>query len=248
MTTLFPTTPLGPAVADLSPALAPSKQTRLQGKYVALEPLDTEKHAASLYRALSEEEASAWPGWAYLAAGPFASEAEFTQQIRAYSEGSGDPFFYAVITTPAGSAVGWISLLNVETAHKSVEVGHVAFSPVLQRTVESTEAFFLLIRHAFEALGNRRVEWKCDTLNAPSRRAAERLGMKPEGVFRKHRILRGRSRDTAWFSIVDDEWSGEAEDGKRQGLKASFEEWLRDDNFDENGRQKRSLEQVRADI
>ncbi|KAH7031531.1 N-acetyltransferase GCN5, partial [Microdochium trichocladiopsis] len=260
--------PLGPPVADPSPARSPDRGTVLEGKYVALEPLDADKHAAGLYAALCEYPAriASSAGNAYLPVGPFASREEFTRQMQAYSP-SRDPFFYAVVTrrdivtqdngsatpttaikTPAGSPVGWLSLLNVETAHQSLEVGHVAFSPVLQRTVASTEALYLVIRHAFEALGNRRVEWKCDVLNAPSRRAAERLGMSFEGVFRKHRIVRGRNRDTRWYSVVDDEWFGRVGDGEgrgRGGLRAGFEEWLRDDNFGEDGVQKRTLEQVR---
>lgn len=273
MTTLFPNTPLGAVLSDPSPAATPKRHTALQGRYVSLEPLDATKHAASLYAALCEHpstrtttDGSAWPGWAYLPVGPFASQADFTAQIEAYSAMT-DPFFYAVVakrdilskpsaadstttTTTAGTAVGWLSLLNIETAHQSVEVGHVAFSPVLQRTVESTEAFYLVIRHALEDLGNRRLEWKCDALNAPSRRAAARLGMTYEGTFRKHRIVRGRNRDTAWFSIVDDEWFGEGGRGDEEmgGLRGTFVEWLGEDNFDEAGAQRRTLEEVRAAI
>ncbi|KXJ89322.1 acyl-CoA N-acyltransferase [Microdochium bolleyi] len=201
---------------------------------------------------------TAWPGWAYLPTGPFASEAELTRQIREYSQTS-DPLFYAVVTkrdiattttatTPAGSAVGWISFLSIATAHQSIEIGHVGFSPVLQRTVAATETFYLMIRHAFEDLGNRRVEWKCDSLNGPSRRAAERLGFQSEGVFRKHRIVRGRNRDTAWFSIMDEEWYGGGNGEGVVGLKAGFEAWLKEENFDENGLQKKTLEQVQTDV
>ncbi|KAJ1324207.1 N-acetyltransferase [Microdochium nivale] len=284
MTTLFPTTPLGPALADPSPARAPTRDTVLHGSYVTLEPLDADRHAASLHTALCElpgriaggaAAAAAWPGWAYLPVGPFASEADFTRQVVAYS-GSRDPFFYAVVTrrdivatsptaigpdaqgnaantttttvtAPAGSAVGWISFLNVETAHQSIEIGHICFSPALQRTAASTEAFYLMMRHAFDDLGSRRVEWKCDSLNQPSMRAAERLGFEFEGVFRKHRIVRGRNRDTAWYSVVDDEWLG-GQDGRKAGLKAGFKAWLKDDNFERGKRQKRTLEQVRADL
>lgn len=273
MATLFPNTPLGAVLSDPSPAATPKRHKILQGKYVSLEPLDATKHAASLYTALCEHpstriatDGSAWPGWAYLPVGPFTSQADFIAQIEAYSAMT-DPFFYAVVvkrnipskpsaadsattptTTTADTAVGWLSLLNIETAHQSVEVGHVAFSPVLQRTVESTEAFYLVIRHTLEDLGNRRLEWKCDALNAPSRRAAARLGMTYEGTFRKHRIVRGRNRDTAWFSIVDDEWFGEGGRGDEGagGLRRAFAKWLAEDNFDEGGVQKRTLEEVRA--
>ncbi|RYO77088.1 hypothetical protein DL766_009910 [Monosporascus sp. MC13-8B] len=242
--------PLGPPV-DARLALRPERQT-IEGRYVTLVPLDT-AHAPALYEHLCEPSNSAV--WTYMPVENenFTSLSRFTEHIAQLSV-SEDPFFYALIPkqdlpsdgaagtvkAKAGRPVGYLSYLNIEPAHRCTEIGWVTFSPALQRTTAATEALALVMQHAFEELRNRRVEWKCDALNAKSRRAAERLGFVYEGLFRKHRIVHGRSRDTAWFSVVDDDW----EEGK---VGAALEMWLDPGNFTD-GRQVRTLEQVRQEL
>ncbi|KAK6825976.1 hypothetical protein PG987_013470 [Apiospora arundinis] len=229
--------PLGVRV-DTYAAGEPQRLT-LEGTYTKLEPLH-ESHSKDLYKYLCDGSKSST--FAYPGTGPFDDEDDFTQQISMIAP-SEDPFYFTIIAkqalagseVPAGSAVGYFALLNIDRAHRSVEIGWVTFSPKLQRTTVATEAFFLLMRYCMENLGNRRLEWKCNTLNAKSCRAAERLGFTYEGTFRKHRIARGRNRDTAWFSIVDDEW-----DARKRALLA----WLAPENFQE-GRQVRSLDAIR---
>ncbi|RYP27109.1 hypothetical protein DL767_007806 [Monosporascus sp. MG133] len=242
--------PLGPPV-DARPALRPARQA-IEGRYVTLAPLDT-AHVPALYECLCGPSNNVV--WAYMPIPNenFASLSEFTEFIAQLSA-SEDPFLYTVIPkrdllseqdagtvrAKAGTPVGYLSYLNIEPAHRCTEIGHVAFSPALQRTREASEALALAMRHAFVELRNRRVEWKCDALNAKSRRAAERLGFVYEGLFRKHRVVRGRNRDTAWFSVVDDDW----EEGK---VGAALEMWLDPGNF-ADGRQVRTLEQVRQEL
>ncbi|KAK8093564.1 GNAT family acetyltransferase [Apiospora hydei] len=231
--------PVGVSV-DTHAAEQPQRQT-LDGRFAKLEPLQT-SHAQDLYKYLCG--GSKTTNFTYLGLGPFDNEDKFAQHIANIAP-SQDPFYFAVITkqalgggeeeVPVGSAVGYISLLNIDRAHRTVEIGWVTFSPRLQRTTVATEVFYLLMEYCMDGLGNRRLEWKCDALNAPSRRAAERLGFAYEGTFRKHRIVRGRNRDTAWFSIVDDEWSA-----RKRALLA----WLAPENFEE-GRQVRSLDAIR---
>jgi RimJ/RimL family protein N-acetyltransferase len=175
--------------------------------------------------------------------GPFSDLETFQEAITAKSRSS-DPFYFAVIdlrqegqNPTAGHAVGYLSLMNIVPQHLSIEIGNVLFSPTLQRTTVATEAFYLALKYAIEDLGFRRVEWKCNALNAPSRRAAARLGFTFEGIFRQHMVIKGRNRDTAWFSMLRDEWAG--------GIKGAMEEWLQESNFDEAGRQKKSLEELR---
>jgi RimJ/RimL family protein N-acetyltransferase len=144
---------------------------------------------------------------------------------------SADPLFFAVVDAASGRAAGVASYLRIDPVNGVIEVGHLAFAPQLQRTRVATEAMYLMMKHAF-SLGYRRYEWKCDALNAPSRRAAERLGFTFEGVFRQAIVYKGRSRDTAWFSVIDSEWPV---------LETAFLAWLDPDNFDADGRQRRSL-------
>ncbi len=158
--------------------------------------------------------------------------------LRAQAQAS-DPRHYAVIDAATGKAVGTLALLRHASAGGVIEVGWVVFSRAMQRTRLSTEAHYLLMRHVFDELGYRRYEWKCDSLNAPSRRAAERLGFVYEGTFRQATVYKGRNRDTAWFSIIDSEWST---------IRHAFEEWLDPANFDSEGRQKRRLEEIRAGL
>ncbi|PUA17677.1 GNAT family N-acetyltransferase [Glaciimonas sp. PCH181] len=205
----------------------------IEGQYCYLEPLDPERHASDLYAAYSQ--APDGRDWTYMSGGPFSDAASY----REYAEraaASTDPRHYAVIEGKTGRAVGTLSLMRIDPANGVIEVGHVAFSPLLKRTPVSTEAQYLLMKYAFEKLGYRRYEWKCDSLNAPSRAAAARLGFHFEGIFRQAIVYKGRTRDTAWFSIIDGEWPA---------LRAAFERWLAADNFDAEGKQRVSLTQMR---
>ena len=152
-------------------------------------------------------------------------------------ETSKDPFYFAIIDNTTGQAVGRASFLRIEPKHRCIEVGSILFSPLLQRTRGATEAMYLMMRYAFETLGNRRYEWKCNALNAPSRAAALRLGFTFEGIFRQHMIVKGQNRDTAWFSIIDGEWPQ---------TKWGFEKWLDPENFTPDGAQKQSLAALRT--
>jgi RimJ/RimL family protein N-acetyltransferase len=206
----------------------------IEGEIVRLEALDPDRHAAQLFRA----SAGADSIWNYLAYGPFQDQVVFTTWLRDRAA-SHDPMFYAVVDRAAGDARGMASFMRIDLENRVIEIGHIWFAPALQRTRQATEAIYLMARHAFDDLGNRRLEWKCDALNAASRRAAERFGFTFEGVFRQHMIIKGRNRDTAWFSIIDGEWPLR---------RAAFEAWLAHSNFDSSGAQLRSLGQVRAEL
>src|SRR5580698_5339876 len=216
--------PIGLPV-DSTPAPRPGPVT-LQGRYGRVEKLKPE-HAVDLWNVFAGQDQV----WTYISTdGPFASEQEFTNFIamRAAAE---DPYAYAIIDA-AGRAVGYFTLLRIVPQMRVVEVGHVLYSPALQRTPLGTEAQYLLARYVFETLGYRRYEWKCNSFNAPSRRAALRYGFSYEGTFRNYIIAKGRNRDDAWFSILDSEWPSR---------KASFERWLAPENFGAEGQQKVSL-------
>ena len=175
------------------------------------------------------------PGrWAYIPAGPFADDALLLVYI-GECERNRERVFYAVRDV-GGRAVGFLSLMEIRPANRVVEVGNIIYSPALQRTPLGTEAQYLTARYAFETLGYRRHEWKCNSLNAPSRRAALRFGFTYEGIFRQHMIVKGRSRDTAWYSMLDSEWPSR---------KLAFERWLAPENFDKEGRQRTSLAALR---
>ena len=197
-----------------------------------LEPVDAGRHAGDLF----EASRGADEIWTYLAYGPFESLQSFTEWVKARAA-STDPLFYAVVDRQAHAARGMASLMRMAPADGVIEIGHIWFAPSLQRTPQATEAIFLLARHAFDDLGYRRLEWKCDSLNLPSRRAAERFGFTYEGIFRQHMVIKGRNRDTAWFSIIDSEWPSR---------RAAFGQWLAPGNFDRDGRQRRSLTEIRA--
>jgi RimJ/RimL family protein N-acetyltransferase len=171
--------------------------------------------------------------WTYLPYGPYSDVAELRSALEEEAA-SDDPRFYAVEVE--GRALGIVSYLRITPEHRVIEIGHIWFGTPLQRTAAATEAIYLLARHVFDDLGWRRLEWKTNAENAPSRRAAERFGFTFEGVFRKHQIVKGRNRDTAWFSIVDDEWPA---------IRAGFEAWLAPSNFDADGCQLRTLEECR---
>jgi RimJ/RimL family protein N-acetyltransferase len=216
-------------------ARPPAPDTVLEGARVRLEPLDPERHAADLFDAAQGEGAD--PDlWRFLAYGPFADAGE----LRAWLEtaaASADPLFLAVVDRATGRAGGVVSYLRIEPEHGVIEIGHIWFGHALQRTPAATETIHLLARHAFEDLGNRRLEWKCDAANARSRRAAERFGFTFEGVFRQHMIVKGGNRDTAWYALLDSEWPAAG---------AAFEAWLAPENFDAGGRQRRPLAALRG--
>jgi RimJ/RimL family protein N-acetyltransferase len=216
--------PVGPAI-DARPAEWPGAVT-LPGRHGAVERLQAAKHGAGLWEAVRGHDRL----WTYMAYGPFADEGAF-QDWLASREALTDPFYHAIVT-PSGRAVGLVTLMSIRPDMRVVEVGHVVLSPALQRTPLATEAQYLLARHAFETLRYRRYEWKCDALNAASRRAALRFGFSFEGVFRDHMIVKGRSRDTAWFAMLEAEWPAR---------KAAFECWLSLDNFAADGTQKTRL-------
>ncbi|KAJ5683319.1 hypothetical protein N7462_006484 [Penicillium macrosclerotiorum] len=224
--------PVGPIVSE-GPALPPP-QTSLKGRSVQLEPLDP-KHTNDLFDAIGQPEQAAV--WTYINKGPFEDKASFSEFIISLSQ-STDPVFYALIDQSRKKAVGFFSLMRIDLSSRVVEIGYVVFSPVLQRSTAATEAFYLLARAVFRDLGYRRFEWKCDSLNAPSRRAAARFGFTAEGIFRQHMIVKGRNRDTAWFSILDSEWPA---------LQNSFEKWLDPANFDAEGKQRQSLTSFRGE-
>jgi RimJ/RimL family protein N-acetyltransferase len=205
----------------------------LEGMYCRLVPLNAEIHAGDLYAAYRL--APDHRHWTYMPVGPF----DKAEDYRHFAEGaasSTDPRHYAVIDRKTSKSVGTLALMRIDLKQGVIEVGHVMFSPSLQQTPMSTEAQFLLMTYVFDELGYRRYEWKCDSLNAPSRKTAERLGFKFEGIFRQAILYKGRNRDTAWYSIIDKEWPQ---------LKRAFQTWLSTENFDEQGRQRKSLTDVR---
>ncbi len=204
-------------------------RTPLEGRWVRLEPLDAARHAKELFEANAEDREGR--NWTYLGYGPFDRFEDYLAWAEASAK-SEDPFFHAIVDKETGRAVGVASLMRIDPPHGVIEVGHINYSPLLQRKPGATEAMYLLMRRCFDELGYRRYEWKCDSLNAPSRAAAERLGFKYEGLFRQAMVYKGRNRDTAWYSITDKEWPAR---------KAAFERWLSPQNFDEAGRQRSPL-------
>lgn len=225
--------PVGCAMDDWQPRPFP-QPLRLQGRTCRLEPFDADAHAAALWRAYAQ--AADERDWTYLSVGPYPSEAAYLTQAQQMMQ-SRDPLHFTVIDEQHNAPVGTLALMRILPEHGVMEVGHVTFTPALQRTVMATEAHYLLMRYAFDTLGYRRYEWKCDSCNQPSRRAALRLGFQFEGIFRQAMVYKGRSRDTCWFSVIDGEWPQ---------LKQGFERWLAPENFTENGEQREKLENMRA--
>jgi RimJ/RimL family protein N-acetyltransferase len=219
--------PIGPALPDWRPPDRPKHEV-MQGRYCRVEPLDASRHAEELHAANSLDREGRM--WTYLFSGPFATADEFATWLAARAD-SQDPLFFAIVDQRTGRATGLASYLRIDVTHGVMEVGHLAFSPLLQRTPAATEAMYLMMKHAFD-LGYRRYEWKCDSRNAASRRAAERLGFTFEGIFRQAVVYKGRSRDTAWYSVLDGEWPAR---------EAAFLAWLDPANFDSDGRQRRRL-------
>jgi RimJ/RimL family protein N-acetyltransferase len=200
---------------------------------VELRPLDAARDAEALYEASHPPEGD--PGvWHYLFSGPYDSLAEFRELLVA-EEADPGALPFTVVPAASGKPGGKASYLRIDPAHGSIEAGNIWFGPALQRTTAATEAIYLLLRNAFETLGYRRFEWKCNALNAPSRAAAARFGFTYEGTFRQHMVVKGRNRDTAWYSITDGEWPA---------IGAAFERWLASENFDEAGAQRRRLAEL----
>ena len=217
---------LGAQVPNWSAPRAPDDTLGLEGRFVRLEPLRAEKHAALLYRAFDGHDGV----WDYMPYGPFSSAAQYHRWVRD-AESKPDPFFLAIYDKDSGRWGGVASYLRINPDAGSIEVGHIAMAPILQRTRAATEALYLTMQWAFDA-GYRRFEWKCNALNLASRRAAQRLGLSYEGVFRQAAVIKGRNRDTAWFASIDSEWPA---------LQEAFEMWLSPANFDADGRQNERL-------
>ena len=206
----------------------------IAGRYARLEPLNPEKHARDIYDAQLED--TKGERWTYSFTGPYADFAAYEAWMRS-AQTSRDPQFYAIVDVATGKAVGSASYLRIEPKHGVIEVGHIYFSPRLAQTRAATEAIYLLVSNAFD-MGYRRFEWKCDSCNLPSRRAATRFGFTYEGTFRQAIVNKGRNRDTTWFAIIDKDWNG--------GLKDAYLRWLDAGNFDAAGRQHTKLSELTA--
>ena len=207
-------------------------RSAMEGRFCRVEPIDPTRHAAELHAANSLDKEGR--NWTYLPYGPFARLEEYRDWLERENRGD-DPLRHAIIERNSGRAVGVASYMRIDPAAGVIEVGGITYAPPLQRTPASTEAMFLMMRRVFDELGYRRYEWKCDSMNAPSRAAAQRLGFRYEGTFRQATVYKGRNRDTCWFSILDREWPA---------LKAAFEAWLDPANFDATGRQRQSLSRL----
>jgi RimJ/RimL family protein N-acetyltransferase len=224
--------PIGDPLPNWTPRPLPPR-TPMQGRTCRLEVLDAARHAADLHAANMEDADGRI--WTYMGYGPFDSEEDYRAWIAKDVSGN-DPLFHAIIDAATDKAIGVASYLRISPDIGSIEVGHINYAPALQRTVAATEAMYMMMARAFDELGYRRYEWKCDNANEKSRNAAARLGFTFEGVFRQCTIYKGRNRDTAWFSIIDSEWPQ---------IKAAFEAYLDLSNFDAAGKQKRSLSAFR---
>ena len=216
--------PIGAPVPEWRPVERPSR-TSMEGRYCRIEALDPERHAADLFEAYSPEPAARL--WTYMPQEWFGTEAKLRDWMATAAE-SEDPLFYTLIERESGRAVGIAAYMRIVPEHGVIEVGNIAFAPRLQRTPIATEAMFLMMKRVFNELGYRRYEWKCDSHNAPSRRAAERFGFQYEGLFRQAIVYKGRNRDTAWFAMTDEDWPA---------IEAVFEKWLDPSNFDADGQQ-----------
>jgi RimJ/RimL family protein N-acetyltransferase len=225
--------PLGDPV-DWSPVPPPSGKP-LRGRHVCLRPLDPAADAEPLYAASHQPDGD--PAiWTYLPDGPYESP-EHLRQALAWAASAEGHIYYAIEPLAVGRPLGQASYLRIEPAFGTIEIGHIWFGQELRRTTAATEAIYLLARHVFDELGYRRLEWKCDALNAASRRAAGRFGFRFEGVFRNHQVVKGRNRDSAWLAIVDEDWPA---------VRAAFESWLAPENFNADHSQKRPLGDLMA--
>jgi len=221
--------PLADSEFSWKPVLLPLPET-LRGHTVSLEPLNAANHTGDLWLAVQGHDEV----WAYLADGPYAHEADLQRALAEKERGSAAQFF-AIVPRTSGRVEGYASYMRMDPANGVIEVGNILLAPSLQRTINATEAMYLMARHVFEDLGYRRYEWKCNANNEPSRRAALRYGFTFEGIFRQHMIVKGQNRDTAWFSMLDSEWPAR---------KTAFEAWLDPTNFDAAGKQRKSLVQL----
>ncbi len=219
---------IGGSVPNWNGATVPDGRI-LEGHYSTLERLDVKHHGPDLYKSYCLD--SEGRNWTYLPYGPFETVEDFMAWLSMFQDNA-DPFFYVVKRKEDGAVLGQASFLRITPDAGSIEVGHIHFSPALQRTTLSTETMYLMMKHIFEDLGYRRYEWKCNNLNEASKKAALRYGFTFEGVFRQMGVVKGHNRDTAWFSILDKEW---------RSVKAGFEKWLSPDNFNEDGSQKTPL-------
>lgn len=219
---------VGFSVPDWTPRARPPK-TPMIGRFCRVEPVDVDRHAGDLFAAQRADEDGR--NWTYLFSEQPKDLHAYRQWLTQYFSGD-DPMLHAIVDTRTGRAVGVAAYLRIDPANGVIEVGHINYSPALQRTAAATEAMYLMLRRAFDELGYRRYEWKCDSLNAASRAAAIRLGFRFEGVFRQALVYKGRNRDTAWFSITDGEWPA---------IRAEFERWLAPENFDPHGVQNSPL-------
>ena len=224
--------PVGDELPDWQPRLMPESEM-LKGDYCRLEPLEPEKHHGDLFAAYSK--APDDRDWTYL---PYERPENISgmKEHLEYMQSKKDLVNFAIIDISAGKAVGTIAFMRIDVQNGCFEIGHLNFSPLLKKTPVATEAVYLMLGYAFDVLGYRRAEWKCDDLNKPSRSAAERFGFKYDGLFKNSVVVKGRNRDTAWFSIIDENWVD---------VKKAFELWLKKDNFDEGRKQIRSLRELR---
>jgi RimJ/RimL family protein N-acetyltransferase len=226
--------PIGHPLPGWSPPPHPPRES-MMGRYCRLEPLDLDRHAADLFAADAADKEGR--SWTYLAYGPFETLASYRDWMNAHCLGS-DPLFYAIVDLADEQPAGVASYLRITPASGSIEVGHLHFSPRLQQKPAATEAMFLMMQWAFEN-GYRRYEWKCNSLNAASRAAAQRLGLSFEGIFRQAAVHKGRNRDTAWYAAIDAEWLA---------LRAAFQAWLEPSNFDAEGQQRTRLSDLTRPI
>jgi RimJ/RimL family protein N-acetyltransferase len=224
---------VGPAL-DWHPARRP-EGTVLEGRHIRLRRLDALADAEALH-AESHPPVGDPDLWAYLPDGPYRDATEYRDAL-VIAQRSEDPMFFTLVRRADERPAGIASYLRITPEHGSIEIGHIWFGASLRRSTAATEAIYLLAAHAFDELGYRRLEWKCNALNQASRRAAERFGFAFEGVFRHHMVVKGRNRDTAWYAITDDEWPA---------IREAFEAWLSPENFDQDGHQRRRLGQLTA--
>lgn len=222
---------LGISIKDWQTRPWPEKVT-VKGEYCRLEPLDSDKHALELFEAYKKSENDGI--WTYISIGPFTEFKSYRDFLSDLAD-SANEVHYAIVSNTTGRAVGTFCLMRIDRENGVVEVGFVVFSPELQKTTMATEAHYLLMKHVFDVLKYRRFEWKCNSLNVPSRRAAIRLGFQYEGTFRQVAVSKGRNRDTQWFSVIDKEW---------EICRKAFELWLNQENFTE-GKQKQGLVNIR---
>lgn len=231
-----PPLPVGESLTAMPDGRRPGRGT-LTGTSVVIEPIDPARHGSDLYAAACGPDGDqSGDMWTYMSFGPFDDQEAFQAWLAPQDE-STDPLVFALVDKASGTAQGMASYLRIASGWASCEVGSIWYAPSLVRSRAATEAMYLMARHVFEDLGYRRYEWKCDSHNAASRRAALRLGFQYEGLFRQHLIYKGRNRDTAWFAMTDQDWGV---------VKAAFEAWLADSNFDADGRQLRGLAEIRA--